>query len=110
MYVHLYLRDMASFGEANAAYCRFFGAHPPSRSCVAASLGPHRHALVDAFAMAGSGAEMRRGRLRDRQVGAVWVCVSVSVCVHVRVCECVCANTHVRARTHTPAYKTHTHA
>jgi diphthine-ammonia ligase len=37
-FVHLYLADMAQFQRANSVYCQYFGASPPSRSCVSTSL------------------------------------------------------------------------
>lgn len=40
VFVHLYLRDMSAFSAVNQAYCRSFGDHPPSRSCVQAPLPP----------------------------------------------------------------------
>lgn len=68
-FVHLYLRDMAAFGAVNAAYCEYFGAHPPSRSCVAVDLPATRSPgaaglsppalLLDCVAVRGSGASMR---------------------------------------------------
>lgn len=74
-YVHLYLADMAHFGPVNAAYCQYFGAHPPSRSCVqvplcgdvsfrpagssSGSAAPVVLVCADALAVAGSGAQLR---------------------------------------------------
>ena len=70
VYVHLYLRSMAAFGTVNAIYCQapFHPNHPPSRSCIEACLPEHIEVLVDAFALAGSGASMDAGRFQARQV------------------------------------------
>lgn len=72
VFVHLYLRHVAqSFAAANAAYCAapFLAAHPPARACVEAPfLAPGVEAMLDAWALRGSGAAMRRGDFRERQV------------------------------------------
>lgn len=34
VFVHLYLSDLRHFVTVNDIYCRYFGTHPPSRSCV----------------------------------------------------------------------------
>jgi enamine deaminase RidA (YjgF/YER057c/UK114 family) len=53
-FAHLYLTDMALFEPVNGAYCRFFGAHPPSRSCVAVARFPAAAAAAVAAAAATS--------------------------------------------------------
>ena len=40
VFVHLYLSDMALFVAVNEVYCQYFGADPPSRSCVQMPLPP----------------------------------------------------------------------
>jgi enamine deaminase RidA (YjgF/YER057c/UK114 family) len=56
VFVRLWVRDMGDFGGINAAYCRFFGRHPPSRACVQQAAAPS----ADAGAAGGSGAEVPR--------------------------------------------------
>jgi enamine deaminase RidA (YjgF/YER057c/UK114 family) len=67
-FVHLYLSSMATFGTVNGAYCRAFGEHPPSRSCIEVPLGDGCLVMMDALVLGGSGASMRRGRFKDRKV------------------------------------------
>ncbi|KAF4322703.1 hypothetical protein JM18_002539 [Phytophthora kernoviae] len=57
-FVHMYVQDMAMFGQINAEYIRFLGQNlPPSRSCVevAALANAPARVLVDCFALRGSG-------------------------------------------------------
>jgi enamine deaminase RidA (YjgF/YER057c/UK114 family) len=35
VFVHLYLSSISLFTIVNEEYCKWFGRHPPSRSCVA---------------------------------------------------------------------------
>lgn len=68
-FVHLYVQDMAAFGQINAEYCRYFGQYmPPSRSCVeVATLAPHR-VLMDCLAIRGSGVNKLRTQRVMRDV------------------------------------------
>lgn len=57
VYVHLYLTDLADFATVNLEYCKFFGANPPSRSCVqVASLPGRAKVMADCFVVRGSAA------------------------------------------------------
>jgi diphthine-ammonia ligase len=66
-FVHLYVQDMAAFGQLNAEYVRYLGQNlPPSRSCVevkALANVPAR-VLLDCFALRGSG-EQKMLPMRD---------------------------------------------
>lgn len=54
-FVHLYVRDMGTFTQINAEYCKYFGQRmPPSRSCVEVSSLPAR-VLMDCIGIRGSG-------------------------------------------------------
>ncbi|KAE9042805.1 hypothetical protein PR003_g3608 [Phytophthora rubi] len=68
-FVHLYVQDMATFGELNAEYIRYLGQNlPPSRSCVelkALADVPAR-VLLDCYALRGSG-KHKLQRLRVRR-------------------------------------------
>jgi len=82
VFVHLFLRSMSSFAVVNTIYCQapFHPSHPPSRSCVELPFPPEGgmgggggeggsvEVLLDAMALAGSGAAMDTGRFQTRQV------------------------------------------
>jgi diphthine-ammonia ligase len=57
VFVHLWLPDMASFGEANEVYCSFFDEHPPSRACV--GVDPAQGVKMEAMAVVGSAGSAR---------------------------------------------------
>jgi len=62
VFVHMYLRDMAAFAAANAAYCCYWGAHPPSRSAVALrDLPPGVDVALDALFLPGSWGPLAAG-------------------------------------------------
>jgi enamine deaminase RidA (YjgF/YER057c/UK114 family) len=78
-FVHLYVQDMAAFGQLNAEYVRYLGQNlPPSRSCVevkALANVPAR-VLLDCFALRGSGEQkmlpmrVRRDVLHVKSISA----------------------------------------
>ena len=38
VFVHLYLSNISYFAAVNEEYCKWFGRHPPSRSCIAVNI------------------------------------------------------------------------
>ncbi|GMF20775.1 unnamed protein product [Phytophthora lilii] len=78
-FVHLYVQNMAAFGQLNAEYIRYLGQNlPPSRSCVevkALADVPAR-VLLDCFALRGSGEQkllplrVRRDVLHVKSISA----------------------------------------
>lgn len=49
-HINVYLADQVHFPTLNNVYKTLFGVDPPSRACVAASLGTHECILIDAVA------------------------------------------------------------
>ncbi|XP_062580871.1 uncharacterized protein LOC134242764 [Saccostrea cucullata] len=47
--VHLYVQDMAMFGEVNSVYKTYFGINPPARICVQADLPPNAALQIDCY-------------------------------------------------------------
>jgi len=67
-YVRLSLRSMEHFSKGNSVYCKFFGVHPPSRSCVELPIAPPDVVTADALVLRGSYGRMLSGDFLGRYV------------------------------------------